>query len=72
MCSFENGRLQRIEVIPVTLDHGRPVQHRGRPRLASGEEAEEILARFARLSEVFGTRVGRDKGDEPPYATIQL
>jgi poly-gamma-glutamate synthesis protein (capsule biosynthesis protein) len=72
VCSFENGRLQRIEVVPVTLDHGRPVHHRGRPRLARGEEAEEILARFTRLSKVFGTRVGRDKRDEPPHATIQL
>src|SRR5918995_1490433 len=71
ICSFENGRLQRIEVIPVTLDHGRPVHHRGRPRLVGGEEAQEILARFARLSEVFGTRVGRDERDEPPHATIQ-
>jgi poly-gamma-glutamate capsule biosynthesis protein CapA/YwtB (metallophosphatase superfamily) len=72
ICSFENGRLHRVEVIPVTLDHGRPVHHRGRPRLASGEEAEEILVRFARLSEIFGTRVGREERDEPPYATIQL
>jgi hypothetical protein len=59
-------------VVPVTLDHGRPVHHRGRPRLASGEEAEEILARFTRLSEVFGTRVVRGKGYVPPHATIQL
>jgi poly-gamma-glutamate synthesis protein (capsule biosynthesis protein) len=64
--------LHRIEVIPVTLDHGRPVHHRGRPRLARGEEAEEILARFARLSEVFETRVGREERDEAPHATIQL
>ena len=72
VCDFENGRLRRVEAIPVTLDHGRPVHRRGRPRLASGEEAEEILARLARLSEAFGTRIGRERKDEIPRAIIEV
>jgi len=71
VCDFEDGRLRWIEAIPVTLDHGRPVHRRGRPRLAEGEEAEEILARFARLSEAFGTRIGRERKGETPRATIE-
>lgn len=73
VCDFENGRLRRIEIVPVTLDHGQPVHRRGRPRLAEGAEAEEILTRFARLSETFGTKVeyeGKSKASD--IATIEL
>ncbi len=73
VCDFENGRLRRIEIVPVTLDHGQSVHRRGRPRLAEGEEAGEILARLVRLSETFGTKVrheGKIKASQ--IATVQL
>jgi poly-gamma-glutamate capsule biosynthesis protein CapA/YwtB (metallophosphatase superfamily) len=73
VCDFENGRLRRIEIVPVTLDHGQSVHRRGRPRLAKGEEAGEILARLARLSETFGTKVrheGKSKASE--IAAVEL
>jgi poly-gamma-glutamate capsule biosynthesis protein CapA/YwtB (metallophosphatase superfamily) len=73
VCDFENGRLRRIEIVPVTLDHGQSVHRRGRPRLADGEEAGEILARFARLSQTFGTKVrheGKSKASE--IAAVEL
>lgn len=73
VCDFENGRLSRIEIVPVTLDHGQSVHRRGRPRLAEGEEAGEILARLARLSETFGTKVrqeGKSKASET--AAVEL
>ncbi len=55
VCRFEDGRLREIEVFPVSLGHGEPIRQRGRPRLAQGPEAGEILRRFARLSEPYGT-----------------
>jgi hypothetical protein len=73
VCDFENGRLRRIEIVPVTLDHGQSVHRRGRPRLAEGEEAGEILARLARLSETFGTKVrheGKSRASE--IAAVEL
>ncbi|MEJ7871824.1 MAG: CapA family protein [Rubrobacteraceae bacterium] len=73
VCDFENGRLRRVEVVPVTLDHGQSVHRRGRPRLAGEEEAGEILARFTRLSETFGTKVGYESESKARgIATIEL
>jgi poly-gamma-glutamate capsule biosynthesis protein CapA/YwtB (metallophosphatase superfamily) len=54
---IENGALKGIDLVPVTLGHGEPMHQRGRPRLATGDEAADILTRFAALSEPFGTRV---------------
>lgn len=68
ICSFEGGRLAKLEVVPVSLGHGDAPHRRGRPRLAEGEEAAEIVSRFRRLSEAFGTRVV-DNGAE---VTVQL
>ncbi len=73
VCDFENGRLRCIEVVPVTLDYGQSVHRRGRPRLAEGEEVSEILARFARLSETFGTEVRYEgEGKASETATVEL
>ncbi len=60
ICHFDNGRLDRIEVVPISLGHGEASHRRGRPRRAEGTEANEILARFAALSEEFGTMIERE------------
>lgn len=52
---FAAGRLESIDIHPVTLDLGQPPQRRGRPRLASGEDGAGILKRFATLCEAYGT-----------------
>jgi poly-gamma-glutamate capsule biosynthesis protein CapA/YwtB (metallophosphatase superfamily) len=57
ICSFSSGSLSRLEIYPVTLGLGEARHLRGRPRLAAGEEARCILARFAGLSEPFGTHL---------------
>lgn len=57
VCEFEDGRLVRIELFPVALGHGEAAYRRGRPRLAVGTEADEILDRFAELSRPFGTTI---------------
>ncbi len=57
VCHFEAGQLARIEILPVSLGQHQPPQRRGRPGLAEGDEAREIIGDLARLSEPFGTRI---------------
>lgn len=62
---FAAGRLARLELVPVALNEqgkgedGEPGFYatRGRPTLASGAQAERILARLADLSAAFGTEL---------------
>lgn len=63
ICQFEGGKLDQMQLVPLTLGYGQPVYWRGRPRLAEGEEADEILTNFAALSEKLGTGIeyGRDR-----------
>lgn len=60
LCDFADGQVTRIELVPVTLGHGQRPHRRGRPRLAAGTEATEILTRFADLSTPFGTNIACD------------
>jgi poly-gamma-glutamate synthesis protein (capsule biosynthesis protein) len=57
ICRFSDGRLAGLEIHPVTLGLGGRRHHRGRPRLATGDEGRRILDRFAALSEPYGTRL---------------
>lgn len=60
ICHLAEGRVTKIEIVPVSLGHGEPSHRRGRPRLATGAHAEAILKRFAALSEPYGTRIDLD------------
>lgn len=75
VCYFEGGDLSRVEIVPATLGYGQPVHWRGRPRLAGDREACKIIARFAELSQGFGTKINLaddsatveiDEGSNPP------
>jgi hypothetical protein len=55
ICTFEGDALRGIALHPLTLGFGEPVWQRGTPRLAFGERGEKTLARFAELSEPYGT-----------------
>ena len=68
ICRFEDGALAAIEIVPAELGHGLPPHRRGRPWLAEGAIAEEILSRFARLSEPFGTHIDVSDG----RATVRI
>jgi poly-gamma-glutamate synthesis protein (capsule biosynthesis protein) len=58
LVDFERGRLKQIRLLPVDLGfHTHKRSQRGRPVLAEGAVAQEILARFRALSEPFGTCV---------------
>lgn len=59
---FRDSRLYQIELVPVALnemgdDSTRQNETRGRPRIATGEAAQRILARLQALSAPFGTRL---------------
>ncbi|MDE2333890.1 MAG: CapA family protein [Rhodospirillales bacterium] len=57
--AWREGVVSGIELIPVGLGLGERAHRRGRPRLATGEEAAGILDRFAKLSAPFGTAIER-------------
>jgi poly-gamma-glutamate synthesis protein (capsule biosynthesis protein) len=44
----------------VDVGYGKPRWQQGRPVLADGEVAQEILERYQRLSKPFGTNVSID------------
>jgi poly-gamma-glutamate capsule biosynthesis protein CapA/YwtB (metallophosphatase superfamily) len=62
-CTWRDGVLASIVLFPVSLALGEAHHRRGRPRLAVGEEAGEILSRFEQLSVPFGTSIQID-GDQ--------
>lgn len=68
VCKFESGSLVAITLKPVSLGFGEPTHRRGRPRFAAGDEAAQILARYAELSRTFGTAM--ELGDEGLRVTL--
>lgn len=56
-CRFEAGDLVEMKIYPVTLGFGKRRTIRGRPLLASGELAMEILNQVVELSRPFGTEI---------------
>ena len=56
---WEKGEFKELELFPVDLGYGKPRSERGRPVLASGDVAKEILDRFERLSKPYGTKLER-------------
>jgi poly-gamma-glutamate synthesis protein (capsule biosynthesis protein) len=60
VCTWKERALVSIELHPVTLRLEPRPSGRGRPALAEGAEAVEILDRFARLSAGFGTNLEKE------------
>jgi poly-gamma-glutamate capsule biosynthesis protein CapA/YwtB (metallophosphatase superfamily) len=54
---FEDKKLRRIELYPIDMGFGLPRSQYGRPVLAQGVVAQEILERIQRLSAPFHTNV---------------
>jgi poly-gamma-glutamate capsule biosynthesis protein CapA/YwtB (metallophosphatase superfamily) len=57
VCKYQGRELDRIELYPLTLGFGNPRTTRGRPHLASGSVAQEIIQRMVNLSAPFGTDI---------------
>lgn len=62
VCEFTDGRLRSLRLHPIDLGFRRPRSQRGRPVLADPETAERIIARVARLSSRYGTRIALRDG----------
>jgi poly-gamma-glutamate synthesis protein (capsule biosynthesis protein) len=65
-CDFAGGRLAALRVVPVALnevadDPARTPATRGRPRLATGLQRQQIVARLAGLSAALGTDLRIDE-----------
>ena len=60
VCSFSEGRLTEIRIIPTDLGFGRARHQRGHAEWAEGDLARKILTRVAALSEPFGTKLEID------------
>ncbi|MGB9113590.1 MAG: CapA family protein [Acidimicrobiales bacterium] len=56
-CHFTDRRLAGITLHPVELGFGRSRPERGRPMLATGEQAAAIVERISQLSAPFGTKI---------------
>jgi poly-gamma-glutamate synthesis protein (capsule biosynthesis protein) len=55
---FNHDRqIERITLTPISLGYKEPRSQRGRPRLASAEQAQLTIDGLARLSQLFGTKV---------------
>jgi poly-gamma-glutamate synthesis protein (capsule biosynthesis protein) len=59
---FEGGKLAEIRLHPIDQGHGSARAERGRPVLANGKIASEILARIDRFSQPYGVRVTNEGG----------
>ncbi len=53
--TYHDGKIRRLELIPVTIDDEGPLY--GVPRLASTKRAKEILDLLQRLSTPYGTKI---------------
>lgn len=57
VCNYNAGHLKEVEIHPIDLGHGRPIPQRGRPVLANGEVAQQILRWLQDASEPYGTKI---------------
>lgn len=55
--TFRDGKLERVELLPITLGQKKPRPQRGRPLPAVGNEAQQIIEHLAELSALFGTKI---------------
>jgi len=54
---FRGGKIEKIELWPIVLGQKKPRSQRGRPVLAEGAAAQEILRRLSELSAPYGTKI---------------
>ena len=57
---YESYETQQIELFPIKIK--REGMQSGRPFIATGDDAYEILTRLARLSSEYGTKISIENG----------
>jgi Bacterial capsule synthesis protein PGA_cap len=60
VCHYEAKKLKEVRLYPIDIGFGRPIPQRGRPVLAQGRVAGEILEWLQHVSEPFGTKITID------------
>ena len=60
VATFSAHKLTDLRLHPVTLNPRLSRSSRGTPELAQGDEAQQIIAAIAKLSEPYGTRIRYD------------
>lgn len=55
--SVDNGEIDRVELIPITLGFDKKRSRKGRPELAEITEGERILKDLSKLSEEYHTQI---------------
>lgn len=72
LLTYDGQDLTEVRLYPVDLGYGQPVHRRGRPRLADGDQAAEILTTFADLSARFHTAMEIENTDPGPTGRLVL
>jgi len=57
VCNYASGQLKEVELHPIDMGYGRPIPQRGRPVLADGDMAQNILKWLQKVSEPYGTEI---------------
>ena len=57
VCNYASGQLKEVELHPIDMGYGRPIPQRGRPVLAEGDMAQNILKWLQKVSEPYGTEI---------------
>ncbi|MCZ6873134.1 MAG: CapA family protein, partial [bacterium] len=57
VCHYEARALKAVKLYPIDMGFGRPIPQRGRPVLAQGQVAHDILTWLQQVSEPFGTEI---------------
>ena len=57
VCHYEAKELKEVKLYPIDIGFGRPIPQRGRPVLAQGHVADDILQWLKHLSEPLGTKI---------------
>ena len=57
VCNYQNHALKEVLLYPIDMGFKRPISQRGRPVLAEGDVAQEILKWCQKVSEPFGTNI---------------
>jgi poly-gamma-glutamate synthesis protein (capsule biosynthesis protein) len=60
VCHYEARALKEVRLYPIDMGFGRPIPQRGRPLLAQGQVAHDILTWLQHVSEPFGTKISID------------
>ena len=57
VCNYESGDLKEVLLYPIDIGFGLPIPQRGRPVMAQGQVAQDILKWLQKVSEPYGTQI---------------